>query len=240
MKATHLLIKYYRPPKDGPKCCICGDLCDGSLKGTDYFGDTFSDYRLMECVESEYICMPCAMSLKDVPGGVVRYIDGTIKTPKSDKRGLGWRFFSWLLVDGKDPIAATKAHCPEIVAWLKAPPVGSHFACIIADSGQKQLIYRIDAQKIGKKEDPFYVQFETERTRIDKHFWSLLYIANRLSCVVGKSKVLNEPSYVDLMAYMQEYGDESYTEYDAFKKAIKTPECRLAAWLCDNPKKKEK
>lgn len=135
MNATHLIINGYNPPQGPHKCCICGDGADGTLLGKDFFGYTFSDYRHMVCLDSEYICRPCALSLKDVPSGRVVYIDGTVKTPKSDMRGLGWRFFSWLLVEGMEPIGATKAHCAQIIDFLRRPPLDLYFAVIVADSG---------------------------------------------------------------------------------------------------------
>jgi hypothetical protein len=107
MRATHLLVPGHVEPDMGEKCCICGCGTDGAHKGTDFFGDTFRDYREMQYRLSPYICSMCALSLKDVPGGVVRYIDGSQKTPKSEKRGLGWRFFSWYLAEGCEPIGAT-------------------------------------------------------------------------------------------------------------------------------------
>lgn len=240
MNATHLLIKDYTEPCSLYKCCICGANADGSLLGRDYFGDTFSDYRLMAYPGSDYICTPCAVSLKDVPSGRVSYIDGSVKLPKSEKRGLGWRFFSWVLVEGKEPVGATKAHCAQLVDALRHPPLKKYFAIIIADSGQKQLIYRLQAQKIHSPETPFYVQFETRHVCINNKFWGLMNIANKISAIVGKSRVMDPLSYNDLSLYLERYGDEAYNEYMYFKQNIKTAECALSAWLCENPKKGEK
>ena len=71
MRATHLLIPGHVEPDDGKKCCICGCGTNGAFKGSDYFPDTFRDYREMQCLQSPYICSMCALSLKDVPSGVV-------------------------------------------------------------------------------------------------------------------------------------------------------------------------
>lgn len=101
MRATHLLIPGHIEPDTGEKCCICGCGTNGAFKGTDYFADTFRDYREMQCLQSPYLCSMCALSLKDVPSGVVTYIDGTKKTPRTEKRGLGYRFFSWYLAEGR-------------------------------------------------------------------------------------------------------------------------------------------
>jgi hypothetical protein len=89
MRATHLLIPNHIEPDGGERCCICRCTTSAALKGRDYFGETFRDYREMQDRLSPYICSMCALSLKDVPGGVVTYLDGTTKTPRSEKRGDG-------------------------------------------------------------------------------------------------------------------------------------------------------
>lgn len=231
MRATHLLVPGHVEPDMGEKCCICGCGTDGAYKGTDFFGDTFRDYREMQYRLSPYICSMCALSLKDVPGGVVRYIDGSQKTPKSEKRGLGWRFFSWYLVEGCEPIGATKAHCKELRAVMAAPPVGKYFAVIIADSGQKQLIYRLDAQKIEGGGTPYLVQYETEQVLIDGEFWGLLGVADKLATVVGKSRVLEPVGYLTLAKGMEMYGEGFADEYMFFAARLNTAKARLCGFL---------
>lgn len=49
----------------------------------------------------------------------------------------------------------------------------------VADSGQKQLIYRLDAQVIQSENTPYLVQFETEQVLINAEFWKQLGIADR-------------------------------------------------------------
>ena len=231
MRATHLLVPGHIEPDTGEKCCICGCGTDGAYKGTDFFGDTFRDYREMQYRLSPCICSMCALSLKDVPGGVVTYLDGSTKTPKSEKRGLGWRFFSWYLVEGREPIGATKAHCRELRAVMAAPPIDKHFAVIIADSGQKQLIYRLDAQKIEGGGTPYLVQYETEQVLIDGEFWRLLGIADKIAAVVGKSRVLEPAGYLTLSKCIETYGEAFADEYMYFAARIDTAKARLCGFL---------
>lgn len=231
MRATHLLVKNHVEKDMGEKCCICGCGTSNALKGKDFFGDTFRDYREMQARLSPYICSMCALSLKDVPSGVVTYLDGTKKTPRSALRGLGWRFFSWYLVEGEDPLGATKAHCKELRNVMLHPPVGKRFAIIIADSGQKQLIYRLDAQRIERDGMTYTVQFETEQVLIDDEFWRLLSIADKLADVIGKTRILEPASYLTLSKCLDTYGDGFLDDFDFFSARIDTPAARLCGFL---------
>lgn len=231
MRATHLLIKNHVEEDRGEKCCICGCGTSATLKGKDFFGDTFRDYREMQARLSPYICSMCALSLKDVPSGVVTYLDGSKKTPRSALRGLGWRFFSWYLVEGEEPLGATKAHCRELRQVMERPPVGKRFAIIIADSGQKQLIYRLDAQRIERDGMPYTVQFETEHVLIDDEFWRMLGIADLLADVIGKTRILEPPSYLTLSKCLEAYGEDFLEDFDFFSARIDTPKARLCGFL---------
>ena len=231
MRATHLLVPGHVEPDTGEKCCICGCGTNGAFKGTDYFADTFRDYREMQCLQSPYLCSMCALSLKDVPSGVVTYIDGTKKTPRTEKRGLGYRFFSWYLVEGREPIGATKAHCKELRAVMAAPPVGKYFAIIIADSGQKQLIYRFDAQRITEPGMSYKVQYETEQVLIDGEFWRLLDTADKIAAVMGKTRALEPAGYLALSRCMEAYGNEFADNYLYFTARANTARARLCGFL---------
>lgn len=231
MRATHLLVPGHVETDTGHKCCICGCGTSNALLGKDYFGDTFRDYREMQDRLSPYICSMCALSLKDVPSGVVTYIDGSTKTPRSEKRGLGWRFFSWVLEEGKAPIGATKAHCKELRDVMTHPPVEKKFAIIIADSGQKQLIYRLDAQFILSENTPYLVQFETEQVTIDAEFWHLLGIADKIASVVGKMRVLEPANYLFLQKCMDTYGESFAEDYQYFTQRAETAAARLCGFL---------
>lgn len=231
MRATHLLVPGHVETDTGHKCCICGCGTSNALLGKDYFGDTFRDYREMQDRLSPYICSMCALSLKDVPSGVVTYIDGSTKTPRSEKRGLGWRFFSWVLEEGKAPIGATKAHCKELRDVMAHPPVEKKFAIIIADSGQKQLIYRLDAQFILSESTPYLVQFETEQVLINTEFWKLLGIADRIASVVGKMRVLEPANYLFLQKCMDTYGESFAEDYQYFTQRAETAAARLCGFL---------
>lgn len=231
MRATHLLVPGHVETDTGHKCCICGCGTSNALLGKDYFGDTFRDYREMQDRLSPYICSMCALSLKDVPCGVVTYIDGSTKTPRSEKRGLGWRFFSWVLEEGKAPIGATKAHCKELRDVMAHPPVEKKFAIIIADSGQKQLIYRLDAQFILSERTPYLVQFETEQVLINTEFWKLLGIADRIASVVGKMRVLEPANYLFLQKCMDTYGESFAEDYQYFTQRAETAAARLCGFL---------
>lgn len=233
MKATWLIMPGYEAPDSKMKCCLCGAPSEGR-KATDIFGNTFRDYREMAYRLSPYICEPCALSMKDVPSGVVNYIDGTQKFPRSALRGLGWRFFSWVLVEGREPIGATKAHCKELREFMRNPPVGKKFAVVIADSGQKQLLYRLDVQTISADGDPYVAQFETEQVPIDTRFWELLRIADKIASVLGKTRVGDPENYLAMGKYIEAYGRESAGEYLHFTKLVDTPQGRLCGFLALN------
>jgi hypothetical protein len=114
---------------------------------------------------------------------------------------------------------------------MAAPPIGKYFAIIIAESGQKQLIYRSDAQRITEPGMPYFVQYETEQVLIDGEFWRLLSIADKIAAITGKSRILEPAGYLALSKCLEAYGKTFADDYMFFASRLNTAKARLCGFL---------
>jgi len=218
----------------GPhKCYYCGADCGDAYRTEDYVKDTFTNRDIVKYPTSDYVCRGCVMSIGEGWGDMTM-IDGTKKyftTP----RGMAPRMYSWLITSEKR-IAFTKAHIYVIREMLttpdKLPP--PPFAVVIADSGQKQLIFRAP---VAWSKEVFPVMLEDQVIEMSPEgLRERLYLAGRISSNLGKPVLKEQPNMKTYIAARK----AGLKEQDLMKWAavMHEPLSQLAAWLAP-PKNKE-
>lgn len=137
--ASQMLFESVRsPPVDGcaaiasVPCWLCGSPWSRAVSVEEWNGASFTGQNRVRCPSSPWVCEPCAWvcsRLSPVPG----------RPPKEGKT-LGGNFRNYSHVfDGAGYRNFSKGEKPGLLAWLRAPRVGSWWAAI-ADSGQKHVI----------------------------------------------------------------------------------------------------
>ncbi len=210
------------------RCYYCGASCDETHRVADYVKDTFTNRDIVRFPGSEYVCVGCALSLGAGPDEMVM-IDGSTKLREND-RGMQPRMYSWVLT-GAWKRAATKAHLSHLREACLVPP-SPPFAIVLADSGQKQLIFRAPVA-LSRATYPLLLEDEMVvvdpavlRTRIET--------AKRAAAAVGKPALLEPQSVGQAIACEKYWGELSpLVEWWEIQQQ---PISRLAAWLCPGRK----
>lgn len=232
MNATHLLLKDYKAVGEFD-CCLCSFPCGDEILAKDYFDKDYRGVTSLRNWGSDYICLACSNSLRSAPGdGVIKDVEGTVRAPKNVRIGNRYRTFSWVLEEGTEPLAATKAHIEILRNLLKNPPVNNYFAFVFSETGQKQLIYRLEAQKIQSKKDSFTVQYEEDQVTIDSSFWRLLDCADNIASLYGKKRLDEPVTFAITAKYLEVYSNLDGLRY--WQRNFDTPESRLCAFLAVN------
>lgn len=205
------------------KCFFCGNTCGKNNSKANYVKKTFTNHDIAACPSSRYVCDGCVIS---TGMGIESFnmIDGTVKIAKT-KRGGAPRLYSWILC-GPGNLAATKAHMSELREAITNPPKPP-FAIILADSGQKQIIFRCP---VSMSRDMFHVQLEDDLLTLRAGtLKKCILIANKCSAACGKV-ALRDPENVNFVNNIYaRYG--SMEPYEEWVKINQTDEGKLAAWL---------
>jgi len=226
---------YFFGHDSGNKLCyFCGNECNQRFNTTDYVKDTFTNRDIICFPGSQYVCQGCVESLGNGSYDEMLMLDGTIKLRKN-ARGMSPRMYSWILTQ-KERLAATKAHIKDLREIILKPP-NPPFAIVLADSGQKQIIFRCP---VAYDQDNFPVLLEEEVIIVNiEHLKGYLEIATRLSAAVGKIALL-EPNSINVVTRLFEYYGGSFESlYVSWLKIYRQPLARLAAWLCKNKEESE-
>jgi len=227
----------------GPhRCYYCGADCDATHETATYVKDTFTNRDVAKCPGSAYVCYGCVLSQGD-GAGPMPMIDGTVKA-FTTPRGMAPRLYSWLITStGYPPVpeaprclAFTKAHISNIRELLTdenqlpEPP----FAVVIADSGQKQLIFRAP---VAWSTDAFPVMLEDRVIDVTpKRLRDRLELAGRISSKIGKPVLTEVPDLNHFIAARKAgVRDADISDWAA---VMNEPLSQLAAWLAP-PKDKE-
>jgi CRISPR type IV-associated protein Csf1 len=210
-------------------CYYCGAFCTDDHKKSDYVKDTFTNRDIVKFPGSEFVCSGCVESLGRGPDEMVM-IDGSVKV-RTNERGMQPRMYSWVLTEYKK-IAATKAHIKELREIILNPPKPP-FSIILADSGQKQLIFRAP---VAMSRDYFPVMLEDGIIYIKpKELQQRIILASMVCSATGKPALMDCEKISTFIAVEKYYG---YTDpLEKWIEVYKNKLSKLAAWLC--PAKKE-
>lgn len=210
---------------DGPnRCYYCGGPACADHAVSTYVKDTFTNRDIVICPASRYVCSGCAEAI-GLGEDQWTMLDGSIKVREND-RGMAPRMYSWVLT-AKERRAATKAHMAQLRDTILNPP-DPPFAIILADSGQKQLIFRA----LVAFDRQFYPLL-LEDERIDVAVPILrerLELATTLCAACGKPPLLDAAELQLARGCMDYYGSPDVAEQ--WLDIRVEPLSRLAAWLC--------
>ena len=209
---------------DGPyHCYYCGASCDSTHRSETYVKDSFTNRDIVKFPASPYCCVGCVDSL-GMGDDSMLMIDGTSKV-RQNARGMAPRMYSWVL-SATESIAATKAHIRQLRATMLEPPVPP-FAIILADSGQKQLVFRAPIAmdrhdySLLLEDVPILLNVDELRDRVT--------LATMLCAAMGKPALLGEIGYNSFFRYEEYFGTTDGLEQ--WLRIREQPMSRLAAWL---------
>jgi hypothetical protein len=168
MKTTHILWKAAgQPSGDGDGlgiCCICGQMSNG-LSFASWVRDTFTDWD--KILPGEIICHACQFAFAESS----ELLADRVGKDKPQRM----RNYSHFVV-GDEWIPFSKANKAQIVEILR----GDFEIAIIADSGQKHIIFRAI---------PGVVQFEEQQVRAVDKALALLDPIQELYAGFSKSEI---------------------------------------------------
>jgi hypothetical protein len=223
--ASRLFASKYNPGTH--RCYFCGTNCDETYLSTDYIKDTFTNRDVVKLPGSKYVCRGCVESLGWGEDEMLM-LDGTVKR-RTNARGMAPRMYSWILTCDKR-IAFTKAHIALIREVLCKKVPEPPFAIILADSGQKQLIFRAP---VAMSREVFPVMLEDELIEVTPELlWKRIALTTPLVAATGKPALLEPLTTGTYIAYEKYHGNT-----DALEKWAgiqQEPLSRLAAWLANN------
>jgi hypothetical protein len=221
--------KLFAGPRHNPgdhRCYFCGADCDGTCPSSDYVKDTFTNRDIVKYPQSRFVCRGCVESLGWGEDEML-LLDGSVKK-RENARGMAPRMYSWVLTSGSR-IAFTKAHIIRARDIILSPP-WPPFSIVIADSGQKQLIFRAP---VAMSRDIFPVMLEDEIIEvIPELLRERISLTTPIVAATGKPALLDELTIGTFIAYEKYHGNVDALE--TWQKIQKEPLSRLAAWLSNN------
>jgi hypothetical protein len=205
------------------KCYYCGAFCDETHLSKYFVKDTFTNRDIVKYPQSKYVCVGCAESLGVGPDQM-DMIDGSVKI-RENARGMQPRMYSWFLTPMRR-VAGTKAHISQWRNLLIDPPEPP-FAIVLADSGQKQLIFRAP---VALDNLFFSILLEDEYIEvIPKLLKDRISMCTPICAALGKPALLGDISFSSWSRFQEYYGEiESLEKWMGVRAQ---PLSRLAAWL---------
>jgi len=209
------------------KCFYCGLNCDKTYTKEEYVKNTFTNRDIVRYPGSNFICGCCVESLAG--NYEVEQIDGIVKNGRAGQP----RMYSWLLTEQKRE-AFTKKHLAFARENILNPPTPP-FAIILADSGQKQLIFRapVNYDKIN-----FVVMLEEKYIKVNPIILNI-YLEKAILCsaAIGKIALKNSDEFNNYKNIIEYYGSE--VPLVEWMEIYNTPMGELAVWLCPGKKEAE-
>ena len=209
-------------------CFYCGNECGSEHSVSKNVKKTFTNHDIVTAPSSHYVCSGCVVSM-NMGYPLFNMIDGEQRIPKTTRAGQP-RLYSWVMSE-KEMLTASKTHIFLLREKILNPPAPP-FAIVLADSGQKQIIFRCP---IAYDTDFYPLQFEEETIVIDiAKLKKLLKIADMISAACGKIVLKSAPSQMMSMAVYKYYGSVQLVEQwiDEYATGLG----QLAAWLAKSKK----
>jgi CRISPR type IV-associated protein Csf1 len=213
----------FAPDKYNPGehvCFYCGLPCDETYKKKEYVKNTFTNRDIVRYPGSDYVCGCCVASL--ITGDTTTLIDGDVKTG----RGGSPRMYSWILSSSGNH-AFSKRHIDFARESILNPPEPP-FSIILADSGQKQLIFRAS---VNHDRERYVLLLEEKRIEVDTEILrDYLDKAVLCSAAIGKIALKDPDHFINYKNVIEFYGSEE--PLIEWINIYSSPMGMLAAWLC--------
>lgn len=207
------------------KCFYCGIDCNESFAKKDFVKPTFTNRDVVKYPGSDFVCGCCVSSLR-TGGDDLTLVDGDVKTGRSATP----RMYSWLLCQSGN-VAFSKRHLDYARTIVTNPP-NPPFSIVLADSGQKQIIFRA---AVNYDKESFSVLLEEESILVDrKVLVEYLDVATVLSAAIGKIALREPDQFLNYKNTVELYGCE--LPLIEWMEIYSSPVGRLAAWLCQGKK----
>jgi hypothetical protein len=224
MMTASILFAQAKHKHGNNRCYFCGSDCDETYKSHEYVKDTFTNRDIVKFPQSKYVCQGCVESIGWGEDEMLM-LDGSIKHREND-RGMAPRMYSWILTMDKR-IAFTKAHIALARDLILYNPPEPPFSIIIADSGQKQLIFRAP---VSVSKDVFPVMLEDEIIEVVPEV-----LAERIALTVPIVAATGKPALLDNIGINTYIAVENYlgdtAPLEKWEQIRHEPMSRLAAWL---------
>lgn len=162
------------PDLIGPGTCyLCGGKAYAPVSQRDVLKITFTGFDTARASPDMEICFPCAWSLQEENPDLMQRIT---TTPRM-------RLYSHFVIGGQW-LVFTKAHKVQMTALLLQDVFPE--VVVIAESGQKHLIYRARANPVGQSAG--WVQFEERSVWLERSTFASLYTCVQEMYDAGFSK----------------------------------------------------
>jgi hypothetical protein len=203
------------------KCFYCGISCGQEYNKKDFVKPTFTNRDIVKNPGSDYVCGCCVDSMR-TGGDDLILIDGDIKAARSATP----RMYSWILSQSGNK-AFSKRHLDFARSIIVDPP-NPPFSIILADSGQKQLIFRAPVNYDKKS---FVVLLEEKEISVFPYtIKKYLEIAVLVSAACGKKSLTDPDQFNNWKNVIEMYRSE--IPLVEWIKIYLSPMGELAAWLC--------
>lgn len=149
-------------------CWLCGGPTNGvGWTLTAALPDTFTNHPSAACPSSDAMCQACVFCQSK--SAWEAYVDAHPDMGLKKGHAMSWRFYShaaW----------GTHHECPQRARWreLLLDPPHEPFLYVIAQSGQKHLIFR---SAVASNRDHFPVQLEETTIWVDRARWAVCLAA---------------------------------------------------------------
>jgi len=221
---TSILFAGNKHKGGNSRCYLCGANCDESFIASEHIKDTFTNRDIVKCPGSRYVCAGC-VDLLGWGNDEMLMLDGTIKQRSNDK-GMAPRMYSWFITKNKK-WAFTKAHTALIREILLHNQPEPPFSIILAESGQKHLIFRAP---VAMSNTEYPVMLEEEIVIVKPELLeSRISMALPIVAAIGKPALLGELGFNAFIAFEKYHGNTVALE--EWLKVQHEPLSRLAAWL---------
>jgi hypothetical protein len=219
--ATQLFANYTPSVDAAERCFYCGGQCSQEHKSKDVVKSSFT--ALDTVTRSDYVCGGCIVAFDE--NATVTLLCGDVRVEQKT------RLYSWIVYGGKR-YAATKAHRAQIAELCMNPPAPP-YVISLADSGQRQLLYRA---KVCTDRVHATVSLEGDSIAYrPEQLEQRLKLMKQVCVATGKPALLDTITPQTGMRVIDYYGDDIV--FSEWQKTQSESLTRLAAWIC--PPKEE-
>jgi CRISPR type IV-associated protein Csf1 len=212
--------KLYKHGKE--RCFFCGADCDETYSTKEYVKPKFTNRDIVYRPGSKFVCGGCVSSFQEKTE--ILMPDGELRT------GQRIRQYSWVIEQDKKQ-AYTKAHI-HLLRQIVLNPPEIPFAIILAESGQKHLVFR---SKINLSKHEYIVMLEEEYISVNpiklKEYMDFLILP--ISCI-GKVAILQDFSISHLTKLEEVLKENFESILNKILEYKSLPLFKLAVWLSPN------